>query len=121
VGSLKNWRVLESPTSRLFNLQITPTPLQTFSDPDVSNMPPPDEIFANWRGLVDNNILATIRTTFELPSEDNYVYRAESFAMTLRHIEEQVHTSNLRWKYQAHGQQIEVSSVGGCAVDSSIN
>jgi hypothetical protein len=83
-------------------------------------MPSPDGIFANWRGLVDNNILATIRTTFELPPEDNYVYRAESFAMTLAQIEEQVHAGNLKWKYQAHGQQIVVSSVGGCA-DSSIN
>jgi hypothetical protein len=76
-------------------------------------MPSPDDIFTNWRGLEDNDLFATIRTTFELPPEDSYVYRAESFAMTLAQIEEQVQTRTLKYKYQAHGQPIEVSSATG--------
>lgn len=73
-------------------------------------MPSPDEIFANWHGLVCNDLFATIRKTFELPSDDSYVYRAESFAMTLAQIEEQVETGTLKYKYQSQGKQIEVIS-----------
>jgi hypothetical protein len=82
-------------------------------NPDVAKMPSPNDIFANWHGLEDNDLFATIRTTFELPPEDSYVYRAESFAMTLAQIEEQVQTGTLKYKYQAHGQPIEVSSATG--------
>jgi hypothetical protein len=71
-------------------------------------MASPDEVFANWHGLVDNDLFVTIRKSFELPSDDSYVYRAESFAMTLAQIEEQVEMGTLKYKYQAHGQQIEV-------------
>lgn len=72
-------------------------------------MPTPDEIFANWHGLVEDDLFATISTTFELPADDVYVYRAESFAMTMPQIQEQVASGKLRYKYQAHGELIEVS------------
>ncbi|TVY86557.1 hypothetical protein LAWI1_G006649 [Lachnellula willkommii] len=73
-------------------------------------MPSPDEIFENWHGLVANDFSKTISQTFDLPSEDNYVYRAESFAMTMAQIKELLDSGALKYKYQAHGQQIEVSS-----------
>jgi hypothetical protein len=79
---------------------------------DVFDMPSPDEIFANWHGIADNDLFATISKTFELPSDDCYIYRAESFAMTLAQIQEQVNSGKLKYKYQSHGQQIKVSSLG---------
>jgi len=71
-------------------------------------MPSPDEIFDNWNGLIDNDFFKTISQTFDLPSDDNYVYRAESFAMTMPQIQELVGSGTMKYKYQAHGQQIEV-------------
>ncbi|KAK0110168.1 hypothetical protein ONS95_002819 [Cadophora gregata] len=71
-------------------------------------MPSPDEIFANWRGVIDNDFSKTIIHTFNLPDQDDYVYRAEGFAMTLRQIQDQIDSGKLKYKYQSHGQQIEV-------------
>merc|ERR1712093_802851 len=51
-----------------------------------------------------------ITQTFDLPDQDNYVYRAEAFAMTLRQIQEQIDSGKLKYKYQSHGQQIQVPS-----------
>jgi hypothetical protein len=76
-------------------------------------MPSADEIFVNWHGIIDNDLFATISMTFELPLDDSYVYRAESFAMTMAQIQEQVDSGKLKYKYQSHGQQIEVGSVAG--------
>ncbi|TVY26995.1 hypothetical protein LHYA1_G003828 [Lachnellula hyalina] len=73
-------------------------------------MPSPDEIFEIWHGLIANDFSETICQTFDLPNEDNYVYRAESFAMTMAQIKELIDSETLKYKYQAHGQQIEVSS-----------
>jgi len=83
--------------------------------------PSPDDIFANWHGLEDNDLFATIRTTFKLPSEDSFVYQAELFAMTLAQIEEQVQMGTLKYKYRAHGQPIEVSSAIGSRSGRSVN
>ncbi|TVY84122.1 hypothetical protein LSUE1_G001859 [Lachnellula suecica] len=71
-------------------------------------MPSPDEIFSNWHGLIDNDFFQTISQTFDLPNDDSYVYRAESFAMTMPQIKEVVDSGTLKYKYQAHGQQIVV-------------
>jgi hypothetical protein len=71
-------------------------------------MPSPDEIFDNWNGLIDNDFFRTVARTFDLPSNDDYVYRAESFAMTMPQIKELVDSGTMKYKYQAHGQQIEV-------------
>jgi hypothetical protein len=68
----------------------------------------PDEVFANWRDLVENDLFTTIRSTFGLEGEDSFIYRAEAFAMTLAQIEEQVATGKLKYKYQAHGKPLEV-------------
>jgi hypothetical protein len=65
----------------------------------------PDEIFANWHGVMDNDFYKTLGQTFDVPENDPYVYRAESFTMTLSQIREQ---PELKYKYQAHGQAIEV-------------
>lgn len=70
-------------------------------------MPSPDDIVSNWKGNIDNDFAETIRQTFQIPDDDSYVYRAESFAMTLPQIESQL--DKLKYKYQFHGQQIEVS------------
>ncbi|TVY15013.1 hypothetical protein LARI1_G006655 [Lachnellula arida] len=51
-------------------------------------MPSPDEIFENWHGLIANDFSKTTSQTFDLPGEDNYIYRAESFAMTMAQIKE---------------------------------
>jgi len=72
-------------------------------------MSSPDDIFANWRGLIDSDFSKTITQTFDLPDQDNYVYRAEAFAMTLRQIQEQIDSGKLKYKYQSHGQQIQVN------------
>jgi hypothetical protein len=72
-------------------------------------MPPPDIIFANWHGIIKDDFCETIINTFDLPAGDNYIYRAEAFAMTLPQIQEQIEAGKLKYKYQAHGQQIEVS------------
>jgi len=71
-------------------------------------MPSPDEIFSNWKGIIDNDFAKTITQTFNLSENDDYVYRAESFAMTLSQIQEQA--DKLKYKYQSNGSQIEVCS-----------
>ncbi|CZR51390.1 uncharacterized protein PAC_01265 [Phialocephala subalpina] len=71
-------------------------------------MPSPDEIFDNWHGIIDNDFSSTIRKTFDLPEDDKYVYRAESFSMTFPQIQAQLEGGSLKYKYQSHGQQIEV-------------
>jgi len=73
-------------------------------------MPSPEDIFASWHGIIENDLFSTIRATFGLESVDSFVYRAEAFAMTLAQIQEQVATGKLKYKYQAHGQPIEVHS-----------
>ena len=75
---------------------------------NVTKMPSPDEIFEIWHGLIANDFSETICQTFDLHNEDNYVYRAESFAMTMAQIKELIDSETLKYKYQAHGQQIEV-------------
>ena len=70
-----------------------------------TTMPSSDEIFADWQGIIDNEFFRTIRQTFEIPENDSYTYRAESFAMTLSVIEQE---QQLKYKYHAHGQAIEV-------------
>jgi hypothetical protein len=69
-----------------------------------------DGILANWNGIVDNDLAKTISQTFDLPpaEHDNYIYRADNFAMTLAEIQEQLRSGKLRYKYMAHGEQIEV-------------
>lgn len=75
---------------------------------NASKMPSPEEQFANWRGMIDTDFSQTISSTFDLPVEDNYVYRAEDFALTLAQIQEQIDSGKLKYKYQSHGQQIQV-------------
>lgn len=69
-------------------------------------MPSPDEIFSTWKGVIDSDFVETIRQTFQLPEDDDFIYRADSFAMTLKEIGSQA--DKLKYKYQSHGQQIEV-------------
>jgi len=71
-------------------------------------MPSPDNIFDNWIGIINNDLAKTILQTFGLSQDDKYVYRAESFAMTLPEIQKLIDCGTMRYKYQAHGQQIEV-------------
>jgi hypothetical protein len=71
-------------------------------------MPSPDNIFDNWIGISGNDFSKTILQTFGLSQDDDYVYRADSFAMTLPEIQELIDTGRLKYKYQAHGQEIEV-------------
>ncbi|KAE9379814.1 hypothetical protein N431DRAFT_360981 [Stipitochalara longipes BDJ] len=68
----------------------------------------PDQVLANWHGIIDHDLFTTIRATFGLASEDSFVYRAEAFTMTLAQIQEQVATGKLKYKYRAHGHPIEV-------------
>jgi hypothetical protein len=96
--------------------QLLSTPKST-PHTNASNMPSPDEIFANWHGIVSSDFFTTISKTFELSAHDSYVYRAEGFAMTLSQIQELVDSGKLKYKYQAHGQQIEVSSPPGTLCD----
>jgi hypothetical protein len=109
-----------SPSLTISNLQHLDN-VNSIPNADAFDMPSPDKIFANWQGIIDNDLFATISKTFELSTEDSYVYRAETFAMTLAQIQEQVDSGKLKYKYQAHGQQIEVSStpggLGGRSVD----
>jgi len=54
----------------------------------------------------------TITQTFQLSPNDEYVYRADSFAMTLAEINAKV--DKLKYRYQSHGQQIEVVCSESC-------
>jgi hypothetical protein len=55
-------------------------------------MPSPDDIFDQWRGNPDNEFATIISQTLNLPDNDSYAYRAESFAMTLPQIQEQINS-----------------------------
>lgn len=78
-------------------------------------MPSPDDIFARWDGIIDNDFAKTIRLTFDLPVDDDYIYRADAFAMTLAQIREQA--GKLKYRYQSHGQQIEVCLLEDSYID----
>lgn len=71
----------------------------------------PDEILSTWTGAeIDNgNFVPTIWKVFQLPAKDDYIYRAESFAMTLDEIDQVA--DKLKYRYQAHGAGIEVSFI----------
>jgi hypothetical protein len=69
-------------------------------------MPSPDKILSNWNGIINNDFAQTIAATFELADDDAFIYRAESFAMTLLEIRQVA--DKLKYKYQAHGKQVEV-------------
>jgi hypothetical protein len=71
-------------------------------------MPSPDEIFSNWKGIVDNDFSEIISRTFEVDPTDAYVYRAESFAMTLPTIQQLINSGDLKYKYQSHGEELDV-------------
>ncbi|KAM0124821.1 hypothetical protein ACHAP3_001847 [Botrytis cinerea] len=70
--------------------------------------PSSDEIFDNWGGIIEDDFSKTILETFGLSSDDNYVYRAESFAMTLSQIQETTSTGKLKYHYQDHGKVVQV-------------
>ena len=65
----------------------------------------PDDAYANWSGVKDD-FAETICATFGVTIDDDYLYRAESFAMTLAEVQEKA--DKLKYKYQSHGKQIEV-------------
>ncbi|KAF4635417.1 hypothetical protein G7Y89_g2679 [Cudoniella acicularis] len=54
-----------------------------------------DEIFDRWHGIVENDFTKTIAQTFDLPPDDSYVYRAESFGMKLLEIEEKIESGGM--------------------------
>jgi len=64
-----------------------------------------DVAFASWDG-VEDGFAGTIRKTFGINIDDKYLYRAESFAMTLAEVQEKA--DKLKYKYQSQGKQIEV-------------
>lgn len=70
--------------------------------------PSSDEIFNNWSGIIDDNFSKTVLDTFGLSQDDKYVYRAESFAMTLPQIQETVSTGKLKYHYQDQGKVLQV-------------
>lgn len=98
---------VQTATSSFWTIS-TPTATVTLGMSTSTKMPSPDSIIANWHGISDNNFCETLRKTFDLPVDDEYIYRADSFAMTLPQIREQVESGKLKYKYQAHGTQIEV-------------
>ncbi|KAB8300815.1 hypothetical protein EYC80_002743 [Monilinia laxa] len=67
-----------------------------------------DAIFDNWTGIIEDDFSKTILDTFGLSKEDNYIYRAESFAMTLPQIQETISNGKLKYHYQDHGKVIQV-------------
>jgi hypothetical protein len=71
-------------------------------------MPSPDEMFCNWKGVVENDFAETIYKTFDLSPTDGYLYMVESFAMTMPQIQEQLNLGKLKYKYQSHGQELDV-------------
>lgn len=73
--------------------------------------PSSDEIFDNWNGIIDDDFSKTILDTFGLSKDDNYVYRAESFAMTLPQIQEATSTGKLKYHYQDHGKVLQVEFI----------
>lgn len=78
-------------------------------------MPSPDEIFSNWKGVIDNDLAETISRTFDLSLPNTYIYRAESFAMTMPQIQEQINSGDLHYKYQSHGKVLDVRfSISAC-------
>ncbi|APA12090.1 hypothetical protein sscle_09g068600 [Sclerotinia sclerotiorum 1980 UF-70] len=70
--------------------------------------PSSDEIFNNWSGIIDDNFSKTVLDTFGLSQDDKYVYRAESFAMTLPQIQETVSTGKLKYHYQDQGKVLQI-------------
>ncbi|CAD6445398.1 97a6e09d-d3de-45a2-ba66-e872ca91eb77 [Sclerotinia trifoliorum] len=70
--------------------------------------PSSDEIFNNWSGIIDDDFSKTVLDTFGLSQDDKYVYRAESFAMTLPQIQETLSTGKLKYHYQDQGKVLQI-------------
>ncbi|KAF7855341.1 hypothetical protein EAF04_010085 [Stromatinia cepivora] len=75
----------------------------------MPSSPSSDEIFNNWSGIIDDDFAKTILDTFGLSQDDNYVYRAESFTMTLPQIQETISTGKLKYHYQDQGKVLQIS------------
>ena len=71
-------------------------------------MPSPDAIFEKWAGMVDDDFQQTIKETFDLPADDTYIYKAESFAMTFAEIKDQIDSGIYKYKYRSHDQVFQV-------------
>jgi hypothetical protein len=73
-----------------------------------TTMPLPDEILQQWKGMIDNDFRRTIQTTFGLSENDNYVYKVESFSMTLAQVEAAVASGEYVYRYAINGQMQKV-------------
>lgn len=71
-------------------------------------MPSPEDILSNWKGIIENDFSETISKTFDLDPRKPYVYRAESFGMTLAQIQQLINSGDLKYKYRSHGQDLDV-------------
>jgi ribosomal protein S3AE len=71
-------------------------------------MASPDSIFQSWKGMVDDDFRKTIEETFSLKHDDGYVYRVESFAMTLAQVEAAIATGQYIYRYAVDGVMTKV-------------
>jgi hypothetical protein len=96
------------PSQHQFSKAVSAITTPTVT-PAAVTMEHGDAIMANWNGMVDDDLAKTISKTFDLPpaEHDNYVYRADNFAMTMAQIQEQLRSGKLQYKYMAHGEPIE--------------
>ncbi|KAL3422649.1 hypothetical protein PVAG01_06805 [Phlyctema vagabunda] len=67
--------------------------------------PDPDSIVERWQGM-RGDLQTTIRETFQLPEEDEYVYAAEAFQKTLAQVQQEMATGKYRWNYRSADHQI---------------
>ena len=72
-----------------------------------------DRIMASWSGIIGDDFATTISNTFGLPpaQDDDYVYRADNFGMTMAQILDQLKAGKLQYKYMAHGKPIEACQI----------
>ncbi len=69
----------------------------------------PDDIFARWTGMIEDDFALTIQQTFGLSPTDDYKYRVEAFSMTLSEVQEALKSGKYYYWYSLDGQQLKVS------------
>ena len=58
-----------------------------------------DDVLENWHGIVEDDLLLTIRKTFDVPDTDEHKYAAGTYHVSIAQVEEYISNGYFKWVY----------------------
>jgi len=58
-----------------------------------------DDVLENWHGIVEDDLLLTIRKTFDVPDTDEHKYAAGTYHVSIAQVEEYISNGHFKWVY----------------------